>query len=52
MDQYWNWVSTTFVPRIRANNWYNDALPANLSGKYLTMILRLIMSSFDLGYNQ
>lgn len=33
MDQYWDWLNKVFVPTIRANEWYNGAPPANLSGK-------------------
>ncbi|CAF3507643.1 unnamed protein product [Rotaria sordida] len=32
VDQYWNWLSTSFVPHIRASKWYNDAPPINLTG--------------------
>ena len=32
MDNYWDWLSTSFVPKIRASPWYNGDPPANLSG--------------------
>ncbi|CAF3950096.1 unnamed protein product, partial [Rotaria magnacalcarata] len=32
VGQYWDWLSTAFVPHIRASNWYNGDLPTNLSG--------------------
>jgi hypothetical protein len=33
MDQYWDWLSTSFVPSIRATQWYNGDMPTNLTGK-------------------
>ena len=32
MDDYWRWLQTSFVPSIRAQEWYNGAPPRNLSG--------------------
>ncbi|CAF4044663.1 unnamed protein product, partial [Rotaria sp. Silwood2] len=32
LDQYWDWLSTSFVPHIRASKWYNGAPPTNLTG--------------------
>ncbi|CAF1616393.1 unnamed protein product [Adineta ricciae] len=32
LDQYWTWVNTAFLPRLRASNWYNGDRPTNLSG--------------------
>ena len=32
MDDYWEWLYSTLVPGIRAQEWYNGAPPRNLSG--------------------
>ncbi|CAF3428948.1 unnamed protein product, partial [Rotaria sp. Silwood2] len=32
IDQYWNWLENSFVSNIRAQQWYNDEAPRNLSG--------------------
>ncbi|CAF1313923.1 unnamed protein product [Adineta ricciae] len=32
VDQYWNWLETSFVDNIRAQQWYNGDPPRNLSG--------------------
>ncbi|CAF0948943.1 unnamed protein product [Adineta ricciae] len=32
IDQYWNWLENSFVSNTRAQKWYNDEMPRNLSG--------------------
>ncbi|CAF1074084.1 unnamed protein product [Adineta steineri] len=32
IDQYWNWLENSFVENIRAQKWYNNQPPRNLSG--------------------
>ena len=32
VDDYWQWLQSSFVPSIRAQEWYNGAPPRNLSG--------------------
>jgi polycystin 1L2 len=32
IDQYWNWLENSFISNIRAQQWYNDDPPRNLSG--------------------
>lgn len=34
MDQYWDWVTNAFLPRLRAGDWYNGAKPSNLAGMH------------------
>jgi hypothetical protein len=32
IDQYWTWLDTIFLNKIRAQTWYNGQAPRNLSG--------------------
>ncbi|CAF1261744.1 unnamed protein product [Adineta steineri] len=32
IDQYWNWLENSFISNLRAQQWYNNEIPRNLSG--------------------
>jgi hypothetical protein len=32
INEYWNWLENSFVSNVRAQQWYNDDPPRNLSG--------------------
>ncbi|CAF1667400.1 unnamed protein product, partial [Adineta ricciae] len=32
VDDYWNWLEKSFIKNLRAQKWYNDDPPRNLSG--------------------
>ncbi|CAF1188688.1 unnamed protein product, partial [Adineta ricciae] len=42
IDEYWNWLETDFVEKIRAQDWYNGDPPQNLSGYFDDKTNRLI----------
>ena len=42
MDEYWTWLNDSFVSNLRAQSWYNDKPPLNLSGYIIDKSNRLI----------
>ena len=42
VDQYWLWLETSFTENLRAQQWYNDEPPRNLSGYINDKTNRLI----------